>query len=358
MVESLRSSLAKNAMMTLTEMCQELKKQLDPELESIISKLIKKGSDTNVFIAEEVKKGLVAVCQNCSEARIISVLINLTGLKASQIKTNICLCIETMIERHETKFSQVRDYDKAVYLLANYMLDGALEVRIAAKKAFGTLLAHSISRTEIEKIVHRNMNELNYSKVVSIMDKELSGQGGNSALIITQTQLSGTQKRSSLMKRTSAVREETKKANSDQSEESKDLSPLRKALDASPVDKPKAKTANKLTFFKEGAEFDLLPTFFAQAENNGNHSCWYCYINPLIFNDLEWRSRFEAVDSLTEFANRHSENLQKSKQILRFLDTFVKLMTDSNTKVSLQAINAFAPIVPLLKVPSTFTQTL
>ena len=77
-----------------------------------------------------------------------------------------------------------------------------------------------------------------------------------------------------------------------------------------------------------------------------------------MFNDLEWRSRFEAVDSLTEFANRHSENLQKSKQILRFLDTFVKLMTDSNTKVSLQAINAFAPIVPLLKVPSTFTQTL
>lgn len=51
LVESLRSSLAKNAMITLSEMCESLKKEMDPYLESIFLKLFKKGCDANSFIS-------------------------------------------------------------------------------------------------------------------------------------------------------------------------------------------------------------------------------------------------------------------------------------------------------------------
>lgn len=56
------------------------------------------------------------------------------------------------------------------------------------------------------------------------------------------------------------------------------------------------------------------------------------------------------MGSLTEFANRHSEKLLKSKHLLKFIDCFVKLATDSNAKVSLQAITSLTDITPLLKV--------
>lgn len=50
LVESLRSSLAKNGMITLAEMCEAFKKCMDPFLDSIFIKLFKKAQDTNTFI--------------------------------------------------------------------------------------------------------------------------------------------------------------------------------------------------------------------------------------------------------------------------------------------------------------------
>lgn len=50
LVESLRSSVAKNAMITLAEMCEAFKKAMDPYLESIFVKLFKKAQDANSFI--------------------------------------------------------------------------------------------------------------------------------------------------------------------------------------------------------------------------------------------------------------------------------------------------------------------
>lgn len=68
----------------------------------------------------------------------------------------------------------------------------------------------------------------------------------------------------------------------------------------------------------------------------------------LIF--LDWKTRHEAVQSLTEFAKKNSEALLKSKQQLKFYDCYIKLLLDSNIKVSSLAINCFTELVPKLKV--------
>ena len=50
-VENLRSSLSKNAVMTLNELALRVKKGLDPEFDVIFNKLIKKSLDANSFIS-------------------------------------------------------------------------------------------------------------------------------------------------------------------------------------------------------------------------------------------------------------------------------------------------------------------
>lgn len=52
LVDSLRSTLAKNGMITLSEMCECLKKAVDPFLENIFVKLFRKAQDANSFIVE------------------------------------------------------------------------------------------------------------------------------------------------------------------------------------------------------------------------------------------------------------------------------------------------------------------
>ncbi len=66
LVESLRSNLSKNAVITLNEMSNKVKRMLDPELDSIFAKLIKKTLDANSFISEEVRKSLISICSNCN----------------------------------------------------------------------------------------------------------------------------------------------------------------------------------------------------------------------------------------------------------------------------------------------------
>lgn len=66
LVENLRSTLSKNAVVTLNEMAAKIKRGLDTEIDLIFNKLIKKSLDSNSFISEEVKKVLVTLCSNCN----------------------------------------------------------------------------------------------------------------------------------------------------------------------------------------------------------------------------------------------------------------------------------------------------
>lgn len=183
MVESLRSNLAKNGLITLTEMCIALKKQLDAEAEMMIAKLIKKGSDANSFINEEVRKAFVAVSQNCSETKIIPILVSILNQKATPAKLNICLCVEAIITKNENRVNQIRDFDRLVVILGNYLLDSAVEVRNSAKQAMSILLKFLFNQTEVDKILQRNFTEANFNRINNIVTKELNQ--GNSSLMIT-----------------------------------------------------------------------------------------------------------------------------------------------------------------------------
>ena len=66
LVESLRSSLSKNAVITLHDLSNKVKKMLDSDLDSIFSKLLKKSLDANSFISEEVRRAMISVCSNCN----------------------------------------------------------------------------------------------------------------------------------------------------------------------------------------------------------------------------------------------------------------------------------------------------
>lgn len=50
---SLRSSLAKNSIIVINDIFNEVPKLIEPELDSISGLLIKRSADTNSFIAEE-----------------------------------------------------------------------------------------------------------------------------------------------------------------------------------------------------------------------------------------------------------------------------------------------------------------
>jgi flavorubredoxin len=73
--DSLRSSLSKIALLTLNDMFVYLKRCIEPDLDNIIKQLLKKATDTNIFISEEAEKALVSMCNNCNESKVLQILL-------------------------------------------------------------------------------------------------------------------------------------------------------------------------------------------------------------------------------------------------------------------------------------------
>lgn len=95
---------------------------------------MKKSNDTNIFISEEVKKSLENLSNNCSDSKIIVLIVNNSFIKASTCKLNIILCIETLVLKNGSGILQVKEFDKIVIILSNYLSDSSVEVRGYAKK--------------------------------------------------------------------------------------------------------------------------------------------------------------------------------------------------------------------------------
>ena len=97
LIESLRSSVAKNAMLTLAEMCEALKKTMDNYLQPLFVKLFKKAQDANTFIVEEVRKCMTYLCTYCSPVKIIPIIVANSSSKAVAVKTKVALCIDKIL---------------------------------------------------------------------------------------------------------------------------------------------------------------------------------------------------------------------------------------------------------------------
>jgi CLASP N terminal len=262
-IESLRSNVSKNALITLTEMSQILKKQLDADAEAIILKLIKKGNDSNSFIAEEVKKALITIAQNCTDAKVIPIYQGLNNQKSIPAKMNVAISLEAIIQRNEDKINQIRDFDKLVVMLGNFLLDGAVEVRNVAKRATSLLLKYLYGRSEMDKILARNFNEMNLGKIYTIIDKELS-QNSNPMVVTNSPQTANPSKSRTLNKSTKGGSKSTLE------EEKHDNQEVVVSYKEIPSNSPPRGTkSSKLNLTKEPAEFEILPSLFSMVESSG-----------------------------------------------------------------------------------------
>ena len=86
LVENLRSSVSKNALLCLNELIILLGRQVDSEIDIIFDRVIKKATDTNIFISAEVQKVMATISTTATSSKIFD--------KISQSKDNKCIPIK------------------------------------------------------------------------------------------------------------------------------------------------------------------------------------------------------------------------------------------------------------------------
>lgn len=98
LVENLRSSVSKNALLCLHELIVVLGKQVDSEIDIIFDRVIKKAADTNIFISAEVQKVMATLSTTATSSKIFDKINQCKENKSIPIKETSLNCLLSMRE--------------------------------------------------------------------------------------------------------------------------------------------------------------------------------------------------------------------------------------------------------------------
>ncbi|CDW78065.1 protein fam179b-like [Stylonychia lemnae] len=180
LVDSLRSTVSKQAMITMYEMFESLPKQLiEQDLDIIYQVLLKRSVDTNGFVAEEAEKTLISMCRAVSEQKMANALLQQKSSKSSVIRCQICRCLCVIIiklkqSQHQKKLNPNKLSDNERNILSQigqYMSDAAVEVRTQAKASIKQIV-NLFDEKELKNQVMMSMGETFYNKVIEYIDNE------------------------------------------------------------------------------------------------------------------------------------------------------------------------------------------
>lgn len=85
-VDSLRSSVSRNAIMCLHDLFFGLGRAMDPEVDTVVPALVKKAGDTSGFLCEEADRAITCMVQNVSESRVLSALTGAASHRNASIR--------------------------------------------------------------------------------------------------------------------------------------------------------------------------------------------------------------------------------------------------------------------------------
>jgi hypothetical protein len=139
LIENLRSQLAKNTMLTIYTVLENINpKELEHLTDTLIPPLLKKAADTNAFLQESADQAIVSMCYQLPETRILNCLQS-CNIKSNPMKIKLALCYNTLIEKLGGKIRQSREMERLIQGVAMLLNEGAIEVRNMAKIGLLTL---------------------------------------------------------------------------------------------------------------------------------------------------------------------------------------------------------------------------
>lgn len=290
--DSLRSSLSKNALIVISEMCEGLGRTLDSEIGELIKIVIKKSIDTNIFLSEQADVALESMCKYSNENKLLSSLFSLASTNKNPLtRAKVAFCLAKVFRRMRFNVNKFRDLDKLIVILSDFLSDANFDVRNNTKEAVTGLSEGFPSESEFERVLSRAVNDSGKKKILEAVQNKLY------------------LKSSSPIKR-SAHRE------------------LRSTYI---VEKQSRNARTRSIGFAQD---------FPELENISKFS--------LEMNSPEWKIRYSSIGSLEDLIIENSRLLKTSSKLLSVVDILCKGLNDQNLKVHIHTLNAMIKIIPVL----------
>ena len=110
---------------------------METYLDPLIKILLKKRCDTSIFISDEAMMALITMTNNCSDSKILSVILAQNVNSKNNIhRLSISRCLEQLVNKLGNNILFFKDSDKLICQLTFYLKDACQDVRASSKRAF------------------------------------------------------------------------------------------------------------------------------------------------------------------------------------------------------------------------------
>ena len=266
---------------------------------------------------------------------MVSATLSLSKTKTNGVKEKILVALNTIIEKLQDKFKNLKDKERVIAFLAAGMNEAALEVRNAAKSGF-LILKNSMSNSEFERLVMRSTSDKDYSKVIDFLEKESTS---TDKFMITN----GISTKGTFYYNKTRMSKMSKQSNIGDYGDLESTVTHSKAPFSKP-EKSKSSISKKATT--------------TTSSGYGNNTNFELISNDIMdkFNDIikkfeenDFKKRIAGLKSLSNFIQEEEKLINKSKKFFQIIDVLVQCLKDNNTKVVVATQDIFSNIMPNIK---------
>ncbi|GMH83835.1 hypothetical protein TrST_g9389 [Triparma strigata] len=313
-VDNLRSTIAKNAMLTIADMWMGMGRVMDPELNLVAPMLVKRFADTNGFLSEVAEECIGTVITNASDGRCLGAFLLSASNKQPLVRAKAAAVILRCVNKFSPeKLASSRELGKLIQSLALFCQDRQSDTRSYGRQIAASLIeSNAVSETKLQKAlpgdVWRKIEQAMRNGLFNTPQKRLSiargggggGGGGGGALEDDDDifEVSGSNLNTS---RLTQGRDRTTSTQSTSSVVSVKYS-----------------------------ELEHLPDLFKRMRGT------------------DWKERSEAVTELVALTTSHSNKVINGNKLIPIIDRLCEKLSDGNTKVNLHALEGISKCVTVL----------
>jgi len=175
LVESLRSSLARNVLLLFGDLFTYGKRALEPDLDLIVPVLLKKGTESGSFLGSQAIDALKKMCETCSESRVVAaILSSISGFAKTtpQVRFRAITFLNLIARKLRNRIAVCKEGERIILALSSNLSEGSLEIRTAAKEGLTFISDLMGNNVEFEKLLQRSLNStVLCKKVMSALAK-------------------------------------------------------------------------------------------------------------------------------------------------------------------------------------------
>lgn len=159
-VENLRSSMAKNALITIADFFLGLKKGMDSEVQSVVPAVMKRSADSSNFLGESADRALDMMIENVTASRSLASMLAVADHKSPAYRAKVAGGLLVLAQKRADDLRGCKEFETFKHKLPKMLQDQAPESRSHAREIIKALLTHDIvTKAELENYMTSDMIE-------------------------------------------------------------------------------------------------------------------------------------------------------------------------------------------------------